>query len=129
MKACTEFADRIGIGGRGVDIHDPTPDGSQSAGSMYTQFPNDYYFPYRTLLPQGLEGILVAGRCISVGYVAFGSTRVMGPCMATGEAAGVAAALAVRGGVSPRQVDVDALRQTLRAEGAILDVGDALPAG
>lgn len=129
MIASTVFPDRIAIGGRGVDIHDPTPDGSQSAGSMYRQFPDDYYFPYRCLLPRGLDGILTAGRCISVGYVAFGSTRVMGPCMATGEAAGTAAALAVRAGVAPRELDVGELQAALRAQGAILDLEDAAPAG
>jgi len=128
MKACTEFDDRIAVGGRGVDIHDPTPDGSQSSGSMYTRFVDDYYFPYRCLLPRKLENILVAGRCISVGYVAFGSTRVMGPCMALGEAAGTAAALAVRDGTSVRDVNIGKLQGALRAQGAIIDIADALPA-
>ena len=121
MKACTRFEDRIAMGGRGVDIHDPTPDGSQSCGSMYTRFPDAYYFPYGCLLPKNLENILLAGRCISVGYVAFGSTRVMAQGMAAGQAAGTAAALSASRGVSPREVDIAELQSLLKQQGAVID--------
>ena len=127
MEACTEFPDRIAIAGRGVDIHDPTPDSSQSCGSMYRRFPDDYYIPYRCALPRGLESVVLAGRCVSVSYVAFGSTRVMGPCMAVAQAAGTAAAIAVRQGVTPRGLDVAELQGVLRDQGAILDIAAAIP--
>ena len=77
--------------------------------------------PYRSLLPVGVENLLVAGRCISVDHRVHHATKEIPPCMATGEAAGTAAALAVRGGVTPGAVDVTALRGTLRRRGAIVD--------
>ena len=121
MKVATKFDDRIALGGRGVDIHDPTPDNSQSCGSVYTAFERPYYFPYRCLVPKSVDNLLLAGRCISVSYVAFGSTRVMAQCMAVGQAAGTAAALASRDGNRPRDVDIGALQNLLREQDAIID--------
>jgi len=83
--------------------------------------PGTYYqLPYRMMLPAGLHGLLVAGRCASASHEAHASMRVAAVCMALGEAAGVAAAQAVAAGVMPRDIDTDALRRTLRAQGAIL---------
>jgi hypothetical protein len=75
--------------------------------------------PYRTLVPQALDGLLVSGRCISADYQAMGAMRVIGPCMAIGEAAGVAAAMAAEAGLSPRDVDTQELRQRLMGVGAL----------
>src|SRR5215468_7247876 len=66
-----------------------------------------YEIPYRCLVPEGVDDLLVAGRCISVDHHADVYTRNQGSCMATGEAAGVAAAVAVADGAAPRAVDVD----------------------
>ena len=82
----------------------------------------DYYMPYRVLLPQKIDNLLVAGRHYSVTSQAQKISREIPPCMAMGEAAGVAAALAVRQGVLARHVDVTAVQKTLRAQGA--DPGD-----
>ncbi len=82
----------------------------------------DYYYPYRTLLPRGIDNLLVAGRHYSATSAAQKISREIPPCMATGEAAGVAAALAVEAGVAPRHVDVAQLQRLLRAQGA--DPGD-----
>ncbi len=84
----------------------------------------DYYMPYRVLLPQKIDNLLVAGRHYSVTSSAQKISREIPPCMAMGEAAGVAAALALNAGVSVRQVDVKALQKTLRAQGA--DPGDRI---
>jgi FAD dependent oxidoreductase len=84
----------------------------------------DYYMPYRVLLPQKIDNLLVAGRHYSVTSQAQKISREIPPCMAMGEAAGVAAALALNAGVSVRQVDVKAVQKTLRAQGA--DPGDQL---
>jgi hypothetical protein len=81
-----------------------------------------YEIPYRCLVPQGVEGLLVAGRCLSVDHHADVYTRNQGSCMATGEAAGVAAAVSVRDGVSPREVDVGAVQAGLRALRVDLDL-------
>jgi hypothetical protein len=82
----------------------------------------DYYMPYRVLLPQGVDNLLVAGRHYSVTSQAQKISREIPPCMAMGEAAGIAAAMAVQAGVSVRQVNVPQLQKTLRAQGA--DPGD-----
>lgn len=80
----------------------------------------DYDIPYRSLLPQGIDGILVVGRCLSATKEASGSTRTGAQCMAYGHAAGVAAALSSRYRVTPRLLDVAEVRNTLRKQGAII---------
>jgi hypothetical protein len=84
--------------------------------------PDDEWFdiPYRTLVPKDLDGLLVAGRCISADHQAMSAMRVMAPCMATGQAAGTAAAMAAMARIRPRSVDVAALRETLAATGALV---------
>jgi hypothetical protein len=82
----------------------------------------DYYMPYRSLLPQQIDNLLVVGRHFSVTSAAQKSSREIPPCMAMGEAAGVASALALNSGVKVRHVDVAQVQKTLRAQGA--DPGD-----
>jgi len=84
--------------------------------------PDDDWFdiPYGCLVPQYVDGVIVSGRCISADYQAMAATRVMGTCMAIGEAAGTAAALAAMAERTPRQVNVDELRETLTAAGALV---------
>ena len=82
----------------------------------------DYTTPYRAMLPRGVENLLVAGRHYSATPSAQKISREIPPCMAMGEAAGVAAAMALDAGVRVRDVDVPALQRTLRAQGA--DPGD-----
>jgi glycine/D-amino acid oxidase-like deaminating enzyme len=79
-----------------------------------------YDIPYRCLLPAKVEGLLVAGRCLSADHDAHASVRSMGQCMAMGQAAGAAAARAARDGVSPRQISVTDLQSDLRRLGAVL---------
>ncbi|HEY64039.1 MAG TPA: FAD-dependent oxidoreductase [Caldilineae bacterium] len=79
-----------------------------------------YEIPYRCLVPREVDNLLVAGRCISATHEGMAGARVMGTCMAIGQAAGTAAALAVHGGITPRDVDVDELRRTLQADGALV---------
>jgi hypothetical protein len=78
--------------------------------------------PYRVLLPKEIDNLLVAGRHYSATSQAQKMSREIPPCMAMGEAAGVAAALALNAGVTVRDVDVSALQKTLRTQGA--DPGD-----
>ncbi len=88
------------------------------------QFPDsiargrDYYTPYRAMLPVGVEQLLVAGRHYSATTQAQKISREIPPCMAMGEAAGTAAAMALGAGITVRRVDVAALQQRLRAQGA-----------
>jgi hypothetical protein len=86
----------------------------------WTKYDCVYNIPYRSLLPTGIDNLLVAGRCISVDHRVHHATKEIPPCMATGEAAGTAAALALSAGVTVRQLEVLELQKTLRAQGAIL---------
>jgi hypothetical protein len=76
--------------------------------------------PLRALIPQGVDNLLVAGRCISSDHEANASLRGAATCLATGHAAGTAAALAAAGNGCVRDVDIEAVQDTLRAQGAIL---------
>lgn len=77
--------------------------------------------PYRALLPEAVDGLLAAGRCISASHVAASAGKSMGNCLATGHAAGAAAALAVARGITPRELPVAAVQAALRADGVDLE--------
>jgi hypothetical protein len=79
--------------------------------------------PYRALVPVKLDGLLVAGRCISASHVAASAGKSMGNCMATGHAAGLAAALAAAQKRQPRELSVPALQQALAKDGVDLTRG------
>lgn len=76
--------------------------------------------PYRALIPQQVANLLVAGRCISCDHEAHASVRGAATCMALGQAAGTAAALAVRGSGRVREVDVAQLQAKLIEQGMVL---------
>ncbi len=81
----------------------------------------DYYqIPYRSLLPKKIDNLLVAGRCLSATHEGQASARNSAQCMAMGEAVGVAAALALSKGISPRQVNHKELQDDLLMQGVIL---------
>ncbi len=112
-----EFEDGIARNAYGIDIHNPDgPDGIM----IHLEAGRSYTIPYRCLVPEKRDGLLAAGRCISASRDALGSTRVMAPCMAIGQAAGVAAASCARQNLQPRQIDAAALRRLLIEQGAIL---------
>ena len=99
----------------------------------------DYYTPYRALVPRGVEGLLVAGRHYSANPDAQKLSREIPPCMAMGEATGIAATMALSAGVPVRGVDVATLQRKLREQGAdpgdvpsanaLVDAGSVAPAG
>ena len=123
MIARTAYPDTIAMGGYRTDIHyrEEQVDASKRRIPKTTYFPDGYFVPYRCLLPRQVDGLLVAGRCVSATQEANGSTRVMGCCMALGQAAGVAAAFSAKAGVSPRDVDIAAVQNALRQLGGILE--------
>lgn len=106
------FADSIGLAKAPIDIHEPGGEGGGIA-----RMAEAYDVPYRCLLPAGIEGLLIAGRCISVDAIAFGSTRNIPVCAITGEAAGVAAALAAAKGTTPRDLGPEPVQRELRRRG------------
>ena len=79
-----------------------------------------FQIPYRSLLPAGVENLLVAGRSIGVNPNVIDRVRLIPVCMVTGEAAGVAAAMSVKAACTPRGLDVQALRRELSARNVCL---------
>ncbi len=86
----------------------------------WTKYGAIYNIPYPSLLPPGLDNLLVAGRCISVDHRAHHATKEIPACFATGEAAGTAAALALQRGQPPAGLAVKPLQEKLLAAGALL---------
>ncbi|MBT3202126.1 MAG: FAD-dependent oxidoreductase [Phycisphaerales bacterium] len=85
--------------------------------------------PYRAILPEKLDGLLMAGRCISATHVAASAGKSMGNCVATGHAAGLAAAMSVSKGILPREIKVARLQDALRADGVDLKRGGKVQKG
>jgi len=79
--------------------------------------------PYRAILPEKVDGLLTAGRCISATHVAMAAGKSMGNCMATGHAAGLAAAIAAKKGIMPREVKAAEIQDALRKDGVDLTMG------
>ncbi len=105
-----KFPDGIARCAYPIDIHNPNGAGTELRGVPE----GDYYeIPYRCLLPLEIDNLLVAGRCVSATHEAQASLRVMPQCFAMGEAAGLAAALAVQQSILPREVKVAELRRAL----------------
>ncbi len=99
-----------------IDIHNPTGGGqSESKGCPPQTKPYD--IPYRSLVPNVNENLLLAGRCISGTHRAHASYRVMNICINIGEAAGVAAALCAKDRISPANLDADRVREVLTSRG------------
>jgi hypothetical protein len=80
----------------------------------------EFPIPYRALVPAKLDNLLAAGRCIATDFETADTTRLIPVCWATGQAAGIAAALCVRDRCQPREVDVPRLQNILREQGAYL---------
>ena len=118
LLSLKRFDDAIAVCNYDIDIH--SPDGS---GTSHYYFPDgDYYtIPYRCLIPKGAENLLVAGRCVSADHDAQASLRIMPTCCTLGEAAGVAASMAVETSCSVREIDTARLRAILKENGAKVD--------
>lgn len=115
LLSARKFDDAIARGAYPVDIHNP-----EGKGTLLKRLPpgEAYDIPLRSLIPQRVEQLLVAGRCISGTHEAHSSYRVMPIAMATGQGAGVCAALAVELGKAPREVPAAAVQRELRRQGA-----------
>lgn len=110
-----DFDDSIGCGGHPVDIH-PMPPEIENMDFNHWRF----HMPYRMLIPKKIDNLLVAGRCVSATRVAVGAIRPTAQCMVMGEAAGTAAAIAVKNRIKCRDIDVCELRNVLIKNGAVL---------
>jgi FAD-dependent oxidoreductase family protein len=125
------FEDRVAFGGWSIDLH---PAGGMYAtehGSKHWHPDGNYHIPLRSLYSRNVENLWMAGRNISASHVAFGTTRVMATCAVLGEAVGLAAAVALQAGVTPRQLALeqfDLIRKALhRADASVLGVADTDP--
>ncbi|MDR1121464.1 MAG: FAD-dependent oxidoreductase [Dysgonamonadaceae bacterium] len=106
------FDDEIGRNSYYIDVH------KAGHGAKFYGKGESHGIPYRCLTPKGLKNVIAAGRCISVDEEAYGSLRVMPPCLVTGEAAGMAAAHAVKQSKNDvHKIDVQLLRKRLKEEG------------
>jgi hypothetical protein len=120
---CADFDDTIGVNGWPVEAHVAGTvefrwqRGEDSRG--YNQL------PYRMLVPDRVGNLLVAGRCASMTQGGQSSARVTGPCFAMGEAAGLAADLAIRDGVPVGEIPVAELQRRLELGGAFLGLQEA----
>jgi len=112
---CARFDDVIAVAGYPVDQHHPV-----GGDCTLCWCPDSYDIPYRCLIPKKIDGLIVAGRNVSMSHLALASARVMAPAMALGEAAGKAAALSIKDGVELRDINVAELQAALKDEGAYL---------
>jgi hypothetical protein len=117
IMTCRHFDDAIAVASYPLDIHHP-----QGGGCTLEWCGDCYDIPYRSLIPQKIKNLIVAGRCISTTHEAMSAIRVMAPCMAMGEAAGRAAKMAIRKGIQPADLDVKQLQQELLEHGAYLRI-------
>ncbi|HBG76133.1 MAG TPA: FAD-dependent oxidoreductase [Clostridiales bacterium] len=118
----TEFNDTISLCSYPVDLH---PSKGALTGTSYkkenTNVADVYRVPYRILLPQKIDNLLVAGKCVSATHEALGAIRIMPSVFAMGEAAGTAAGLAVADEVNPKDVCIPKLQETLIHNGQVLN--------
>jgi FAD dependent oxidoreductase len=127
VLTCASFEDSIGVNGWPIESH--------VAGDVIFKFPpipqsrgfNE--LPYRMLVPEGVDNLLIAGRCASMTHDGQSAARVSGACFVMGEAAGSAAALALSGNTPPRDVAVEKLQQALQQQGAFIGRDQAVPEG
>ncbi|MEJ6949465.1 FAD-dependent oxidoreductase [Natronospora cellulosivora (SeqCode)] len=112
------FEDNIALYPRVYDILSPT--GTWDDHVYVVDLDKEYGIPYRSLLPVNIEQLLLAGRCISTDHMAESSVRAISACMATGQAAGTAAGVAIKSNTTARDVDVQDLQEELRKQGVSL---------
>jgi hypothetical protein len=119
------FPDPIGLGAWPMDIHPANGDIGYHPHKKHT--PPPYQIPFRCLLPTKLENVLATGRCISATSQAHGSTRVQGTAMMTGQAAGLACAIAKKTGIELKGIPYELLRSELELTKAILEPNKLRP--
>jgi hypothetical protein len=127
VLGCASFDDSVGVNGWPMEQH--------VAGDVVFKFPpipesrgfNE--LPYRMLVPERVDNLLMAGRCASMTHDGQSAARVSGACFAMGEAAGSAAALALSGNTIPRDITSEKLQQMLKEQGAFIGRDQKVPEG
>lgn len=127
----TVFPDEIAYGGWFIDLHEPggllapysekaAVEGHQGGAYMAKSYVGPYGIPLRILIAKGMRNLMMAGRNVSVTHAALGTVRVMGTTAMMGQAAGTAAALALRAGMPVREAPAGELQQALLRDGCFL---------
>lgn len=117
LIGCRKFEDSISACNYDIDIHNP-----EGSGTSHYYFKDGTYYtiPYRCLVAKNNQNLLVAGRCISSTHEAQASYRIMPTCCTLGQAAGTAAAMAVKTDGKVRNIDINALRARLKDDGMFI---------
>lgn len=118
VESQARFPDAIARGAYPMSVQ--STEQSNARRHLFVPDGGDYDVPYRCLVPEHVDGLLIAGRCLSATREAIGSARMGAQCMAYGHAAGVAATLAASERILPRAVPIGRLRRELRAQRAIV---------
>jgi hypothetical protein len=118
MRQGKAFNDSIAISNMWPDIFGP----DYEHGDIF--YPPPYDIPYRSLVSKDTDNLLAAGATISADFVSWAAVRYCSPSICTGQAAGTAAALAVKSRITPRKLDVKTLQDTLRKQGARVTLKD-----
>jgi hypothetical protein len=122
LRAGRRFDDAIARGVYPLDGHKPDDEKRTYIVPAEQRRVPPYQIPFRSLMPRGAENVLAAGRCFSADQLALSSARVMTSCAMMGQAAGIAAALAVQGKCGIRAIDPADVRRIAAERGAMLDV-------
>jgi hypothetical protein len=116
-----KFPDVIAVSGRPCNVHSLT---GVSGEMIFVEVDKPFDIPYRCLVPKNIDNLLVAGRSVSATQIALGALRGEPCCMSLGEAAGAAAALSARLGITPRKLDIKLLQKKLLDQGVLLFLED-----
>ncbi|MHC4713106.1 MAG: FAD-dependent oxidoreductase [Planctomycetota bacterium] len=120
VLSARKFPDAVACSSYPIDIHNPAGAGTVIRGLEKGQW---YEIPYRCLVPDGLDNLLIASRGVSATHEAHASLRIMPVVAAIGQAAGTAAAMACAADVKPSEIDHQNLRAALRKAGAFVGEG------
>ena len=120
IKALKIFEDSIGLGSAFIDIHNVEGSGMDKKSGYQLPHGGYYSIPYRTMVPESVNNIIVAGRCHSATHEAAGSTRWMSQAMVMGEAAGAAAFISIKEDKSFADITFSKLKEKLLADKTIL---------
>ncbi len=124
VLSARQFDDQVGLCGAPIEDHH----GGADTRWQYLPDGAAVGIPYGALVVRDADDVLVAGRCFSATHDAHASVRSMAQCMAMGQAAGTAAALAIASGATTRELPFARLAERLRRDGAILSMDAARPA-
>ena len=116
------FPDSVCVVNYNIDPWEPEGNPQRDKEKKKRTFMPDYEIPYRCLVNRKIDNLIVAGRCVSATHIANSSLRVMGIAIPLGQAAGTAAALALRDGCAARDIDTGALRAILREGGVTVSL-------